>query len=76
MDGGCNARTMIAVLHRLANQEISSRSAGLVVIINHRVVGGLETVVFLGFAADGGEANSTSVFYGLVVPRISRKSNT
>ena len=47
------ARAHDRIVDRLADQELFRALAGLVVEIDDRVVGGLETVVFLGFAADG-----------------------
>src|SRR6266516_4878318 len=57
MAAAAEARAHDRVVDRLADQELLRALAGLVVIVDHGVVGGLETVVFLGLAADreGGE---------------------
>ena len=41
------------VVDGLAHQELLRALAGLVIVVDDAVVGGLEAVVFLGFAADG-----------------------
>ena len=53
MAARAEARPHDRVVDRLAHQELLRALAGLVVVVDHRVVGGLEAIVFLGFAADG-----------------------
>src|SRR5579872_5787441 len=52
MAAAAEARAHDGVVDRLADQEFLRAFAGLVIVIDHRVVRGLEAVIFLGFAAD------------------------
>ena len=52
MVAGAEARAHDAVGHRLAHQELLRALAGLVVVVDDAVVGGLEAIEFLGLAAD------------------------
>src|SRR5256885_1696374 len=52
MAATAKARAHDRIVDRLAHQELLRALPGLVVVIDHGVVGGLETVILLGFAAD------------------------
>ena len=52
MAAAAEARSHDGVVDGLAHQELLRALAGLVVVIDDGVVGGLEAVVFLGLAAD------------------------
>src|SRR5258706_12379673 len=53
MAAAAKARAHDRAVDRLAYQELLRALAGLVVEIDHRIVGSLEAIIFLGLAADG-----------------------
>src|SRR5260370_3722047 len=53
MAAAAEARAHDRVADGLAHQELLRALAGLVVEVDHRVIGGLEAIIFLGLAADG-----------------------
>src|SRR5712671_1605181 len=53
MAASAKARAHDGVVDRLAHQELLRALAGLVVEIDHGIIGSLELIVFLGLAADG-----------------------
>src|SRR3981081_855800 len=54
MAAAAEARAHDRVVDRLAHQELLRALAGLVVEIDHRIVGGLGAIIFLGLAPDRG----------------------
>ena len=64
MAAAAEARSHDRVVDRLAYQELLRALAGLVVVIDHRVVGGLETIIFLGLAADRERGEQHLVLFG------------
>src|SRR5712671_2148754 len=53
MAASAEARAHDRVVDGFAYQELLGALAGLVVVVDHRVIGGLEAIVLLGLAADG-----------------------
>src|SRR5262249_8504485 len=53
MAAAAEARAHDRVVDGLAHQELLRALAGLVIVVDHAVIGGLEAIIFLGLAADG-----------------------
>src|SRR5258706_12645162 len=64
MAAAAEARAHDRVVDGLAHQELLRALAGLVVEIDHRIVGGLEAIIFLGLATDGERSEQHLGFLG------------
>ena len=64
MAPSAEARAHDRVVDRFAYQELLRTLSGLVVVVDHRVIGSLEAIIFLGFSADRQRSKQHIVLFG------------